>query len=110
MPIHIHEDIRTLEERLRAEKAIAERFPDASLGVLPDGNRAWMSDAAQDAATDFEVRASSDKTPYVLSYVMVEGLRVYARNWPTHIFSFLETVKHHHAEAYKILVNLAAKG
>ena len=115
MSYSIQSGIHELEEKLRAERVIAERFPDAVLETLCDGNRVWMSESAAVHTTDLYL-AHSPKAETgaqhitVYTYLTVEKMRVFAR--PSGYidkvhYVWLDELKTKHPEAYTAMVNAA---
>jgi hypothetical protein len=95
--------------RLRAESAIAERFPDVTLHERTDGKYVWMSDSIREHATDVELvpPPAAGRFPTILAYpyVLVEGMRVYAP--PIEHLVWLRDLKDKHPEAYRAVVAAA---
>lgn len=111
MPVSIREGVEMQEARLKAERAIDERFPDVTLHERADGKFVWMGDSVRDHATDVELvpPPTSGRFPTILAYpyMTVEGMRVYAP--PVEHLVWLRDLKDKYPEAYKTAVT-AAKG
>jgi hypothetical protein len=106
MSYSIHAGIEELEQKLRAERIIAERFPDAKLEKVGNG-QVWVSASLGSEATDFEI--FEDK--YYRAYVTIEGMRVYRSIWHRTYFRALhETLKKEHPEVYKTILDIIVKG
>jgi hypothetical protein len=113
MATRIQQGIEELEHKLHSERAIAEQFPDATLAQLEDGRWVWVSPKVGAVATDFDLIQSKDdhRGTMLRAYVTVEGMRVYADHWlAMSALSLLDKIKREHAEVYKMLVAIAAKG
>lgn len=111
MPTGIQSGIEELEEKLKAERAIAERFPDAILGNRADGTQIWWSESAAPYVTDVEIfpvsgeKDARSPTLMVYTYLTIEGMRVYARpSYPAYSLVWLDAMKRKHPEAYKAMV------
>lgn len=108
MSYSIQEGVQDAEKRVQAERAIAERFPDAYLSE----RNCWVSPSAVEHVTDIEIVAVSvEKGAVVYTYLMVEGMRVYAplnQGGVAHHLVFLHKLKEERPEAYKALVDVAA--
>ncbi len=117
MSYGIQEGIGELEQKLKAERAIAERFPDAVLDRLCDGNQVWVSESATDHTTDLHIayvpptERNSTQTIIVYTYLTVEGMRVFARPGIAsgHHLVWLDDLRKKHPEAYKARVETARK-
>ncbi len=116
MTYSIQEGISDLEKKLAAERAIAERFPDAYLGDRADGVQIWWSEDAAPHVTDIEIvhvksdYASHLQTILIYPYLSVEGMRVYSRaTMPTYHHVWLESLKKQHPEAYNLMVAAAVR-
>ena len=123
MPTSINEGLRELEEKIKAERAIAEKFPDAYLHELIDGRYMWVSRLAREHVTDVDLiyaavyrdrdwesrRGQPRIECAAYTYLTIEGMRVYAE--PSFgsgsTLVLLADLKKKHPEAYKALVDLA---
>ena len=109
MSYSIQEGVEDAKRRLKAEEAIAEKFPDARLGDLASNRSVWLSESACPHVTDIELVVGAKNDIYIYPYLTVEGMRVYARgNWDMTHYTWLEAIKKH-PDAYKILVDIARK-
>lgn len=102
----IQTGIEELEQKLRAERVIAERFPDALLENVA-GGQVWVSASLGSEATDFEIFQDM----YFRAYVTIEGMRVYQSSWhPMYFYSLREKLKKEHPEVYKTILDIIVKG
>ena len=119
MPTSIAEGVQESEGRLKAEKAIAKRFPDAILREVA-GDYVWMAESAVEHVTDFTIIAGESYSDWernrgkprvyveVYSYLTVEGMRVYAPPGSnSHHLVWIRHLKDKHPEVYKVLVATA---
>jgi hypothetical protein len=118
--IGIQTGIEELERKLVAERAIAERFPDARLYEMVNGDAVWMSESASEHTTDVALITTEEYRDWerdhgrprisitVLAYLTIEGMRVYAEPGMTsHHLVWLSHLKEKQPEVYKALVEAA---
>jgi hypothetical protein len=111
MSYSIREGVEDAEKRLRAERAIAERFPDARLGDQINKDRVWMSESAGPHVTDIELVPDDKGSFVVYTYLTVEGMRVYAyaTMGPAYGLVWLHTLRDNCPDAYRTMVDVAAR-
>ena len=106
----IREDIGDSEKRLIAKRVIAERFPDAVLQDIGNGDFAWMADSAIGHTTDIDFyrNPKPDLSDLIVTtYLSVEGLRVYAPVRTGYWRVWLKEIKEKHPEVYQTMVETA---
>lgn len=107
MTYSIREGIEELRGKLKAEEAIAERYPDAYLGELPDGTKVWVSEAVKPNDVLLVV---GKEDAFFCPFEMISGMRVHTTPWHTKragIF-FLDLREKHrelHAELVKAVLS-----
>lgn len=108
MPYSIREGVEDSHKRLVAEKAIAERYPDAVLDDLPDGRRVWSSVKATTDTNDFDIVLSKDKADTTFCpFLEVEGMRVYGDPWKWKAsITVLHEIRKNHPDLQKGLLKL----
>ena len=98
------------ERRLAGQRAIAERFPDARMGDQINNDRVWMSESAAPHVTDIELVSDGKGGVEVYTYLVVEGMRVYAfaRMGPAYGAVWQGTLRDKFPDVYKTMVDVAA--
>lgn len=98
MPYSIREGVRDSERRLKAEREILERYPDATLETLPDGKTsAWVSEAVE--ATSFTIVVPNQDTAfgstiYFCPYTEIEEMKIFTKHWRwKSVFEVLHALK-----------------
>jgi hypothetical protein len=72
MAYSIREGVEDREKQLQAERAIAERFPDATLWDRVRGEAVWASESAIPHVTDIDLVPDDKGNIHVYTYLMVE--------------------------------------
>lgn len=108
MGTSIREGISDLERRLKAELAIAERFPDAYLRDVGDSTF-WMSANAAPHTTHIDlVQMPKRDGVYVYTYLLVEDMRVYAEQCgTTYAGVWLDVLREEHPEVFATMLSRA---
>jgi hypothetical protein len=111
MAYSIQEGIRELEEKLVSERAILERFPDATLESLADGSQVWAAEAVKEMCTDIHltsVPGPNRPTINIYPYLTVGKMRVYAKDrlqWnPLLDYVWIDRMKREFPQVYEQLV------
>jgi hypothetical protein len=107
----IQDGISSNEEKLKAARLIADRFPDTYLWTVSPGNSMWVSPSAAEHVTDIDFDViSAEKGAVVYTYLTVEGTRVYAPPIYSmvHHVVLLHRLKKERPEVYKALVEFVA--
>lgn len=111
MSYSISEGVEDAEKRLKAERAIAERFPDARLGDRLNKDRVWMSESAGPHVTDIDLVSDGKDGFLVYTYLIVEGMRLYAypAMGPCYGLVWQHTLRDNLPDVYKTMVDVAAR-
>lgn len=110
MSYNIQEGVEDARKQLRAEEAIAERYPDATLDSLPDGRRVWVSPNAAKDATSFDLVHGKEGPVVLCPYIEVEGMRVYTDHWKwQHAITLLHDVQKRHPKLHGELLSIILK-
>jgi hypothetical protein len=101
MAYTIREGIADYEERLKQQKAIAEKYPDATLETFPGHVRAWASREV----VPTHVRLMIDKNDaYFIGYVLVDGLAVFNRDRTIDAQVMMKAIEEDSPDLYALLV------
>jgi hypothetical protein len=104
MSYSVQEGLEASRVKVETMTAIAEKFPNAYLGDLPNGERVWMSDQGVEP-DDFLIAATKNGDPYLCPFVHVKGGAVFCDlGRACHATAFFQELAKRKPELHKALV------